>query len=414
MDSKFTNLLFNALYCGVMIIDAETNIVVQINDAASKILNIDKSIIGSPCNRILCNGMEECEFKQQKQKQFPEEICFMTKVQKQKWILRHATKIIYNNKEYIVECFSDITNQKLLEKNYIDLVHYAPTGIYELDIKTYQHTHVNQVMLDYTGYTEEEFKDVGIIGLLTEPSKQLFVERMLRLKNGEDIPTEVEYEIVNKNGKHYWVLLNVRYIYNGDKVPHTAFCVVTNITERKCMELKLIAEKERAQMYLDMSFDIYVALDINGNIMLINKTGCDILGTTEEQLIGLNWFDTFVPDDDKQASIEEFRETIKGTNGENIRTWDNFIITLKGEKRFIRWKNRPIKDSHGNSIIGTFSSGDDITSEYVTEKKLLKLWNETEQEIKQSSTPQSFRRRSKADRYNQLDKAIQLVSNGGK
>jgi PAS domain S-box-containing protein len=411
MESAFTTLLFNSLHCGIIVIDAETNTIVNMNDSACNILHIDKSMIGSNCNKLLCSEMEECQFKQEKQIKFPEETCFMTKLQKRKWLLRNAVKINHDNKDYIIECFSDITKQKNLEQNYIDLVQYAPSGIYELDLTTYKHKHINQVMIEYTGYTEEEFDKVGILGLLTDKSKQIFLERMIRIKNGEEVPNTVEYEIVTKDGKHLWVLLNVRYLFNGDKIPHSAFCVVTNITERKCMELKILNEKDRAQMYLDMAFEIFVTLDLKGNITSINKTGSDILGSTEEHLIGLNWFETFVPEDDRQAAKNEFQETITGLNGEHIRTWSNFIITMRGEKRFIRWKNKPIKDKYGY-IEGTFSSGDDITDDKKEEKELNNLWDKTQLEINTINPIIPFRRRSERDRNTKLDKAIHLVSNG--
>lgn len=413
MDRELTKQIFEALQCGVIVVDADTNIILNINNKALDILQLNKSIIGSPCNKILCGDFEECEFKKNKNYHVERsEICFMTKLQKRKWLLRTAEKISTNGKNYIIESFTDITSQKLMESNYIDLVQYAPAGIYELDLRNYQYISINQVMLDYTEYTEEEFKQIGIIGILTEESKQMFFERMKDVSEGKQVSQEVEYEIVSKTGKHYWVLLNVRFIYNGDPTPYKAFCIVTNITTRKCIEQKLRAEKNRAQMYLDMAFDIFVALDLDGNITLINKTGCDILGSTEDKLIGLNWFDNFVPEDDKIGARLEFKETIKGLNGQHIRTWTNFINTMIGEKRVIRWKNKPVVDLNGN-IVGTFSSGDDITNEYKEEKTLLKLWDKTQVELQQINPVVPFRRRSKNDRDNQLDHAIELISNAG-
>lgn len=413
MEQDFTKILFESIQCGVIVVDADTNKVIHINDVACNILQIDKSIIGQDCGRILCSEPDECQFrKDAKHIVKKDEICFMTKTQKRKWLLRTANKIEHNGKKYIIESFTDITGQKITEQNYIDLVHYAPAGIYEIDLHTYKHLTVNQVMLDYIEYTEEEFFELGLLGLLTEESKKLFFERMKKLNNGEQIDTEVEYEIISKSGKHYWILLNVKFLYNGDKLPHSAFCVVTNITTRKYMEENLRDEKNKAQMYLDMAFDIFVTLDLKGKIIQINKTGCTILKGNEQDLIGLNWFNWFVPEEDKIDAKKEFEETTKGINGDKERTWNNFIITLAGEKRYIRWKNKPIKDSNEN-IVGTFSAGDDITDQYKEEKQMNKIWDVTQLEMKQMQPQKAvFRKREKCPQLDCLDKAFQLVANG--
>jgi PAS domain S-box-containing protein len=412
MEHELNGILFESVQCGIIVMDAETNIVLNINDVACKILHLDKSIIGSECHKMLCNA-DECEFKKNANYKVDEqEVCFMTKIQKRKWLLRSANKISSNGKNYIVESFTDITDQKMKQEQYTDLVKYAPAGIYELDLKTFKYITFNQLILEYTGYTEEEFKEIGIFGVFTEKSKELFLDRMKRLQEGEILSTEVEYEIVTKNNKRFWILLNIRFIYNGDKIPTKAFCIVTNITERKCAESKLIFEKERAQMYLDMAFDIFVALDLDGNINLINKTGCNILGSTEDKLLGLNWFDNFVPEHDRVGARIEFQETIKGLNGSNIRLWTNFIYTTKGEKLLVRWRNKVVQDKHGR-VIGTFSTGNDITNEYTEEKTLNKLWDETQLQLKEINPNIAFRRRSKQDRNNQLDIAVDLIVNGG-
>jgi PAS domain S-box-containing protein len=412
MEQHLNGILFESVQCGIIVMDAETNIVVNINDVACHVLQLDKSIIGSPCHKMLCNNLDECEFKKViDYKVDKSEVCFMTKIQKRKWLLRTANKVSSNGKNYIIESFTDITPQKLMEQNYLDLVNYAPAGIYQLDLKTFEYKPINQVILDYTGYTKEEFKENGLFVVLTNESKELFLDRMKRIKEGEEVSNEVEYEIKTKQGKRYWVLLNVRFIYNGDPIPTDAFCIVTDITKRKDAEIKLLNEKNKAQMYLDMAFDIVVALNLEGQIILINKSGCDTLKSSEDKLLGLNWFDNFVPSDDIYSAKNEFEETIKGLNGEKERTWQNFIITTTGEKRFIRWKNKPVKDDNGN-IVGTFSTGDDITDERKAETSMNNLWDKTQKELNIINPILPFRRRTREDRNNKLNVAINLITNG--
>lgn len=410
MERELTKLIFDSLQCGVIVIDADTNLIVNINNIACNILQLDKSLIGSPCNRLLCNNLEECEFKKViDYKTVENEVCFITKTHKKKWLLRTANKVSSNGKNYIIESFTDITIQKIMEQNYIDLINYAPAGIYQLDLKTFEYKPMNQVILEYTGYAQDQFKEHGLFIVLTDESKKLFLDKMKKIQQGQDVPKEIEYEIETTEGKHHWVLLNVRFIYNGDLVPNEVFCIVTDITKRKDAELKLLDEKNKAQMYLDMAFDIVVALDIEGKILAINKSGCNILKSSEDKLLGLNWFDNFIPADDISNAKNEFQETIKGLKGGKERTWQNFIIPTKGEKRFISWKNKPVKDNDGN-IIGTFSTGNDITDELLTETSMNKLWDQTQPELDITNLP--FQKQPNKDRNNKLNIAIDLITNG--
>ena len=59
---------------------------------------------------------------------------------------------------------------------------------------------------------------------------------------------------------------------------------------------KLLEEKGKAQRYLDIAGVIMVALNADGKITLINKRGCEVLGYSEHELLGKNWFDTCIPD----------------------------------------------------------------------------------------------------------------------
>jgi len=47
---------------------------------------------------------------------------------------------------------------------------------------------------------------------------------------------------------------------------------------------------------LDLVGGIIVVIDSGQNITYINKKGCEILGYEKGDIIGKNWFDTFLPE----------------------------------------------------------------------------------------------------------------------
>jgi PAS domain S-box-containing protein len=70
---------------------------------------------------------------------------------------------------------------------------------------------------------------------------------------------------------------------------------VQDITEQKQAELEAQQERDRAQRYLDTAQTFMVSLDLNGSIMMINRKGCELLGYTEAELVGANWFERCLP-----------------------------------------------------------------------------------------------------------------------
>ena len=51
---------------------------------------------------------------------------------------------------------------------------------------------------------------------------------------------------------------------------------------------------------------MFVAIDTDGNVTLINQKGCEVLGYTQEEIAGRNWFDSFLPEEIKDE-IKNYR-----------------------------------------------------------------------------------------------------------
>ncbi len=54
-------------------------------------------------------------------------------------------------------------------------------------------------------------------------------------------------------------------------------------------------ECRKSRRYLDITGVIILALDAQQRVTLINKKGCEVLGLSEREIIGKNWFDHFIP-----------------------------------------------------------------------------------------------------------------------
>lgn len=127
-------------------------------------------------------------------------------------------------------------------------------------------------------------------------------------------------------------------------------------------------EIEIAKKYLDAAGVLIVVLNRGGEITFINKRGCEILGKSEEWIIGKNWFDHFLPQENCRE-VKRVFEKLMGSESELVEYYKNPIIAKDGEKRYFAWYNTTIKnDLH--ATIGVLSSGEDITEQKKAENAL--------------------------------------------
>jgi PAS domain S-box-containing protein len=150
--------------------------------------------------------------------------------------------------------------------------------------------------------------------------------------------------------------------------PIGAAAVNRDITERKRAEEALKEERDRAQKYLDIAGVMIVAIDSHGTITLLNKRGCDILGYEEGELVGRNWFDTCLPMP-VRAPVKTVFDRLMAGEVEPVEYFENPVVTKQGEERIVAWHNTVLSDESG-TIIGTLSSGEDITERKQAEAEL--------------------------------------------
>ncbi len=144
--------------------------------------------------------------------------------------------------------------------------------------------------------------------------------------------------------------------------------VFHDITEGKKTEIELIKSEERIKQYLDIAGVMILVLDTQGNIQLINRRGCEILCCKHNDIIGINWFDNFLPEE-ICGNIKAYFIQIASGQKEPIDYNENNIITRTGKKRTIAFYNTLLKDDNGN-IVGVLCSGEDITERKTAEKEL--------------------------------------------
>ena len=138
--------------------------------------------------------------------------------------------------------------------------------------------------------------------------------------------------------------------------------------------LYLHHEMARAERYLQIAQAIIVGLDRDGNVNLINQRGCEILGYSEKEILGRNWFETVLPYENRDAVFGTFQKIVAGET-EPMGKYENEILTRNREVRCIDWNNSVETDTKG-AIVGTLSSGQDITERKRAEEDLQRYHQE--------------------------------------
>jgi PAS domain S-box-containing protein len=129
----------------------------------------------------------------------------------------------------------DITERKRAEESLKEseakanaLIKYAPTGIFEVDLRGPSFVSINDALCTLTGYTREELLALGPAAILDEESRKLFDDRIRRQLTGDKVSDTVEYRVKKKDGSLMYVVLNVLF---PESRPGTVFVIGHDVTE---------------------------------------------------------------------------------------------------------------------------------------------------------------------------------------
>lgn len=148
---------------------------------------------------------------------------------------------------------------------------------------------------------------------------------------------------------------------------------------RSRIEDDLKKERDTAKQYLTIAGVIFMVIDTNHKVTLINKKGCEILGYPEQEIIGKNLYDHFIPEKVRDSVKKIFNQCLSGDKKDFIQYFENPILNKPGEERLIAWHNALLRDTEGN-VSGILSSGEDITERKRLEYQIIQAkedWERT-------------------------------------
>jgi PAS domain S-box-containing protein len=246
----------------------------------------------------------------------------------------------------------------------------APIGIGLVSDRVFKQ--VNDEFCHMVGYSREELIDQSARMVYPSQAEYDRVGRVKYAQIGRRGTGTVETRWVRKDGEEIDVLLSSTSLDPADLKKGVTFTAL-EITERKRAEAALREQRDRAQKYLDVAGVMFVAIRPDQTVGLINEKGCQILGYDENAIVGMNWFDHFLPERMREDVKTVFDKLMK-REIEGAEFYENPVLTKNGEERLIAWHNVLMSDEDGN-VVASLSSGEDITDRKRAEEELDRLFS---------------------------------------
>src|SRR5215218_7820941 len=226
-------------------------------------------------------------------------------------------------------------------------------------------TYVSPQIEDMLGFAPERWvDDLDLWAERLHPDdRDAVLSEELRTHEEEET-FDREYRLIAADGSVVWVWERDTIVRDADGRPSHTEGVMVDITERKLSEA-------RAQHYLDVAGTILLVLRTDQTVELLNRHGRELLGYEDGELLGKDWYDAVVPEDDRAARRDNFTRVLAG-GSERFTYHQGDVITRTGERRTIAWRNVQLRDTAGE-VTGILASGEDITERLRAEEEISRL-----------------------------------------
>jgi len=261
--------------------------------------------------------------------------------------------------------FRDITERKRAEeeiKTKASLLELSADAILLLSLDA-DFIYFNSALLKMTGYSREELLALKLHGL--EPPG--FAERIrpniaMLLERGEAV---FESAYVRKDGSVLPV--EVHAIVTEFSGRQVIMSLVRDISERKAALDAVHSAEKRFRDLLESVKLAAVILDPTGAITYCNDFLLTLAGWSRDELLGRDWFETFIPAQNRDEVRSVFVSTL--SRGVLPLHFENPILTRDGRLRQITWDNTVLHGPEGE-VVGAASIGNDVTEQRQLEEQL--------------------------------------------
>jgi len=291
--------------------------------------------------------------------------------------------------DFTIGIYIDISKRKRTELEmkqihelYQKTIQNANGVPYRLNLETKEYEFVGSGLEEILGLSKKEFDYHYFKNIKQEVivhDKSDYTSYREKFRNGKLDRYQVDFKFFDKRGDERWISDSSLPVFSFDETKVVeSIGVLQDITKRKLIEKQLRQEKDKVQNYLDVAGVIFLSLDVDLNVTLINKKGCKTLGLDQDKIIGKNWIENFLPPNIHEKAWEFYdhftNEQIDmfSTDFKRSAYFETKLYSRDNEPRNIFWNNILLRDDN-KVITGILCSGTDITEKVFAEQGVKRL-----------------------------------------
>ncbi|MEA3193049.1 MAG: hypothetical protein QOD26_1382 [Betaproteobacteria bacterium] len=225
---------------------------------------------------------------------------------------------------------------------------------------------VNRRLTEILGYGEADLKILTGREISHPDDVDKINQQRPQLYAGEIDSLHVEKRYLKKSGETVWVAITIVLERDAAGEPLYEIAVFDDITARKRTEAALRESEERFRQTFELAASGMAHVTLDGHLLRVNRSLCQILGYSREELIGISV---------KELSHPEDRDL---TDAERERVREGEIAAARFEKRYLRkngavvWVDLAVALAHDAAGEPEYEIAvfDDITSRKVLDAAL--------------------------------------------
>ena len=165
----------------------------------------------------------------------------------------------------------------------------------------------------------------------------------------DKVPVFMPELTLKVNGAEHVLKVRKVPIFGIDNALEYILTILEDITEEKRSQEALVAQRDEAQSYLDLAGVMIAVINTDGTIKRLNRTGCDLLGYREDEIIGADWFTTVVPKERSKELKRRFEDAVSGKIPLNPSA-EGVAVRKDGTATDVIWQNSLLKNPKGEVV----------------------------------------------------------------
>lgn len=321
-NRDYLNQIFSSVKEGIIIVDAQTHTIIDLNPAAAALFKAEKEeIIGKICHKFICpTDYGTCPITDLHQQVDNSERVLVTAEGKHLPIIKNVAPFKFKGRECLIETFLDNSERKRVqedllaayeqiagakeklraqveelsnlqhalqasEKKFRDIVETSPDIVWEADPEGV-FTYASPQSVQIIGYAPEELLGTSVVSLLD--SKGVNIIRPLLQNSATRNPGVNTFEIpvIRRDGKSR--ILNIRsFPLYGDTGTIIGFRGITrDVTEQVLLQSFIRESEARFNQVAENSGEWIWEVDELGRYQYCSRAVNHILGYEPEEIIG--------------------------------------------------------------------------------------------------------------------------------